>query len=724
VVGEVQEGWRVRIRGADGRICGAGVLVDPWQVVTCAHVVATALQLEASTTHPPGAVSLDFPALPGVSRFGIVMTGGWVPPAGDGRGDLAILVLDQAAPGETEPASLGHLGPLDGRSVRAYGHPAGQGEGVWARTRPVGYGGPGGEWVQLDGLAVTGRRVEQGFSGAGVLDENALAVVGLVVAEDLEAANRVAWMLPMERVVQYLRSLETLLARATRHPADELASTAAPPGTVPERRLSGIEQRDLIRRLVAVPGMLDRSARDLYVQAVEQEIGEVVSWRRQHDDLRDVWAMMYALLARPGSLRALVGVLTGMYPRSGEVAALEEYVERTFPDLLLDHGERVELEQQLFGVGWTWVGTAYRIAVAPFGPVVPATSDVVSVIRHLEGYGRLRGGPPPPLLVFVDDLAHKIGGPTEVRLHRWIDSVGGRLEVDRASLQQLCHAAERRRAEVGQVVLTVQLQPDRVDRDRFLMSAWLHHGQQPDERPLLRDDVPRTLDEVSEQLDELLPSVPEHVSVDIDELTIEFILPQRLIGHPVEQWEFNRRGFSRPLGIRYPVVVRSLERLRNRALHDAWRHKWRRVADHGHRPDRGAIHCIGRPGARDPQGLYSELVADDRLVCLTLPFPPQEGEETSGADEFIAGLEAGMPVIVWARHPVDQARFCLLIRDTLAAEGLRGLPSRALGLRRDAARSVEARSPEQFTPAVGVFWDDADRLPGTFKRTIKLQAPR
>lgn len=723
MAGAVPEGWRVRVRGADGRICGAGVLVDSWRLVTCAHVVAEALQADPSGAPPSGTVAVDFPALTRVSRLAMVMTGGWVPVAADGRGDLAVLVLDEAAPDGLQPASLVHFGAPDGRTVRAYGHPAGQADGVWALTRPVGYGGPGGEWVQMDGLAVTGRRVERGFSGAGVLDENAVAVVGLIVAEDLDAPNRVAWMLPIEQVVRYLPPLALQLGTGVPVPDGEPPERL--PGAAPERRLSNLEQRELRRRLVAVPDMLDRSARELYVHLVEQEWGEALAWRRQRDESTDVWALMVALLARPGSLRTLVAVLHGIHENSDEVAALEEFVERTFPDLLLEHRERAELEGLLAGVTRAWAGAAYRAASAPFEPV-PAVgmTDVTTVVRHLEGFGRLRGGPPPPLLVFADDLAHKIGGPTSVQVHRWIDGVGDRLEVDRARLRQLCDAADARRDEAGQVVLAVQLQPDRVDSDRYLMSTWVHYGLE--QRLLLRDDVARTLDEVIEQLDDLLPSVPEHVSVDIDELMIEFILPQRLIGQPVEQWDFDRKVFPRPLGIRYPVVVRSLERLRSLSWHDAWRRKWRWLTEHGHRADPAAIHCVGRQGDRDPRALYSDLGLEDHPVCLVLPFPPRENGSPAGGDEFVAGLAAGMPVIVWARHPVDPVRFCGLVRETFAADGLRELPRRMLRMRRNAARSADATLPESlggFAPPMGLLWDDADRVPESFRRSVRLQAP-
>jgi hypothetical protein len=644
--------------------------------------------------------------------------------ASDGRGDLALLVLAEPVPAQLMAANLARCGPLDNQTVRAYGHPHGIDDGVWAVASLVGFGGPASEWIQVDGMKVTGRRIEGGFSGAGVIDERTGAVVGLIVAEDAQAPNRVAWMMAMELVGQYLPAVMALLSGGTTEATPAPPAPAQRPAeTLPERRLSRAEQRELSDRLWAVPGMPERSARDLYLGALAQHMGEALPFNRQNDDRLDAWAMIYALLGRPGATRAFVAVLTEIHRSTDLVAGLEEVVERTFPDLLLQHAERVELETLISGVNRTTVAAAYRNAISSLGGVLPAERiDVVLVIRQLETFGRLRGGPPPPLLVFADDLAHKIGGPTSVTLHRWIDAVGDRLEQDRVALRRLCAVAERRRSEAGQVYFVVQLQPDSVDPDRYLMSAWLQQGKQTD-RPLLRDDVPRTLGETRQTIDDLLPTVPEHVSVDIEELTLEFIVPRRLLAHPIDQWLFDRHVFPRPLGIRYPVVVRSLERLRNRSQHDVWHRKSRWLAENGHRADPEAIACVRGAPPRDSLALYSELLREG-VVVLAVPFPPGEAD-VPGSDEFAAALAAGLPVIVWSREPTDPAAFCRLVQEELAGQGVLDMPGKVLWLRRDAVKTMhKARQPSDFAPQVGLLWDDADRVPGSFLQPVRLQAPQ
>lgn len=55
----------VRLR-AGGEVVGAGVLLAPDRVATCAHVVAAVLDADAEAPDAPaGAVRLEFPLLPG-----------------------------------------------------------------------------------------------------------------------------------------------------------------------------------------------------------------------------------------------------------------------------------------------------------------------------------------------------------------------------------------------------------------------------------------------------------------------------------------------------------------------------------------------------------------------------------------------------------------------------------------------------------------------------------
>lgn len=208
--GERGAPWRIRVLGVRGpeaagsgrvSVAGAAVLVGERLALTCAHVVEQALGLRGPLPEAPGgSLPVDFPAL---SRDGSTVTarvapGGWLrsPPAGD----LAVLALDGAPPPGARPAPLDGSPPASDVRVRAYGHPAAIPDGLWARARTIGAGGPQAHWLQLDGVAGQGARIERGFSGAGVWDEERGKVIG-VVASVLDGSGptttRVAWMIPL-----------------------------------------------------------------------------------------------------------------------------------------------------------------------------------------------------------------------------------------------------------------------------------------------------------------------------------------------------------------------------------------------------------------------------------------------------------------------------------------------------------------------------------------------
>jgi vWA-MoxR associated protein C-terminal domain/vWA-MoxR associated protein middle region 0/Effector-associated domain 2 len=530
----------------------------------------------------------------------------------------------------------------------------------------------------------------------------------------------------MDVVVRYLPHLAPLFAgrtAASGHPRPPVRTWSAP-----ERRLSDTELGSLFALFWAVPAMPSRSARDFYLDLLEKRLGGHLTISRQPDDVMDGWAVLFALLDRPGSLRMLGGLLEGMHVGHPAAGRFVEFVELTFPDLMLEQAERTELEGRLMGVGWARIGAAYRYATRRFGvPPTIAPTAVGQVIRDLEARGRTRGGV-PSLLVMVDDLAHAIGGDLSLDLHRWSDRTADRLRVPRDERRLLCDDATRRYARPVPAHLVVVLKPDGVDLERFLLSAVVIVAGEP-ERPVFRDDVARTLAEIEQALDDhVLPLVPEAVGGDADGLVIEFVLPDRLLDTPVERWQFDRRSFPRPVGIRYPVVVRSRERILDRSTHDLWQALTRRMHAEGRQGGPQVVHVVHRDGraapAPDEAGtLWAHLVGAEQTVVLAVPFPPDRGG-TAAPDVFDAGLKAGLPAIVWARSVVDPAAFEGAVRNELLAEGAEDLPRQVWRYRlRHRGAITPSPDADDSRPPLGLLFDDAARIPSQLRRTYQFRAP-
>lgn len=753
-----QHPWRARLRARNEEIVGAGVLVDQWHVLTCAHVVSAALEVESS--EPPGEeVTVELPFMP-ASRDGSpdsqpvrlrarVSTRGWAPASAGGGGDLTLLRLEQAAPRDCAVARLARAVDTSGKGVLVYGHPDGLDDGVWTRTSIGGVGGPRGEWLQLDAAHFAGRSVTRGFSGAGAVDEGSGHILGIVVAHDGADSARVAWAIRMEVAVTYLPLLADLLSgevesvgaqareglrretlrtdgqRETRpgHGGAGVAGTS-----VAVDRLNEAEWDHLSMLLRAVPGMVAQQWRELHLRQLPERFGIRLTrprrWptRSEAGGRLDVEELLEALADSPEAARQLVAMLRSDRLQTPQLAALEEFVERTFPDLLLEAAERARLQELLDGIAPVYVGAALSSATAQLAiPPPTGPRSVAEAIRDLEGFGR--SGPEwPPLLIFVDDLAHDIGGPVSAALHHWIAAVAARWDLPQAQVTALCAAGPQRRAALSALSLLILLEPDRSDPERYLMSARLMHHDRT-ERVLHCDDVPRTLTEIAHELDGVLRSVPESLGDQASEPIIEFVLPRRLLDEAVEEWELGKTSFPIRLGLRYQVVVRSLDRMRDPIHHPTWRRKWRRLTEMGRRADAEALHVLVPqcPDATVARGLFASLTSRDSVVCLAVPHPPDTSLPVE-ADVFAAGIAAGVPAVLWAREPVDRDTFRELACDQLAGDHPAGMPSRVRTHRQRVASGQVP--PEGITSGIGLLFDDADRVPRQFRHPIRLQAPR
>ncbi|MCE6995569.1 trypsin-like peptidase domain-containing protein [Saccharothrix sp. S26] len=191
----------VRVRDGRGLVVGAGFLVAPDLVCTCAHVVGDG-------PVPPERVVVDFPMLPGVpTRTARVEA--WRPAEADGRGDIALLRLTAPPPEGSAALALGAaenppLGAAEnpwGQRFRVPGFPAGHEDGLWVGGGLRERQGTG--WVQMQ--ADDGPRIVRGFSGSPVWSEDLDAVIGMTVAA--ERGSGTAYLIPSEALVEVTGAL-------------------------------------------------------------------------------------------------------------------------------------------------------------------------------------------------------------------------------------------------------------------------------------------------------------------------------------------------------------------------------------------------------------------------------------------------------------------------------------------------------------------------------------
>ncbi len=197
-----------RILGQDGSPVGAGCLVTPRHVITCAHVVADALGDEAiafADEKPDGSITLDFPFVaPGAPCQASVVD--WkprrLPQPADGVSDMALLALAGNPPANTVPATLAHDDTLHRQNVDMYGFRVRVDDdiGDWVEgttKRPRADG-----WFQIYGSADPAFFVDHGFSGSPVAIRDSDKVAGIVCLKAPEPDIKEAFAIPVEILVR------------------------------------------------------------------------------------------------------------------------------------------------------------------------------------------------------------------------------------------------------------------------------------------------------------------------------------------------------------------------------------------------------------------------------------------------------------------------------------------------------------------------------------------
>lgn len=217
----------VRLRSTSGAVVGAGFLIDPTHVITCAHVAAQALGVSPTAADAPtGQLILDFPLVqPGKQLRATVRAWSGIDDVGDRPSDVAVMEIPEELPTGAAAPPLTRVSEYWGRKFRAFGFPQGFDQGQWASGLLIDE--QAGGWIQIEDVKSTGYFVVPGFSGTPVWDVDAGGVVGMVVGADARPEVRAAFMIPTPLLARVWPSIGESIAEQDQTQASDTGEIVA-----------------------------------------------------------------------------------------------------------------------------------------------------------------------------------------------------------------------------------------------------------------------------------------------------------------------------------------------------------------------------------------------------------------------------------------------------------------------------------------------------------------
>jgi hypothetical protein len=548
-------------------------------------------------------------------------------------------------------------------------------------------------------------------------------VIGLLIGVDRHPATRGAWMVTVEAIAARLPALAAHVNGTVGRPTGA-AGSALRRGD--RARLD--YERALVEALLALDGMAERAHRDDLVATLERSLGRPLGASRTDRVRSDLLNIVVACLDHQvrNALSDLVDAVRTLHGDTAAVSRLARLAARD-PGRRLTPDEAEWLRALVNELPRDEVAEASRVAFGPLGPRIDL--DAGNLAEIMDALSELMGtaGQSPPLLLFLRLLASRMHGPPAEALEQWVAYIADRWHVPLEELTPPVATAAPARSYV-----VVELREDVPNPDQYLLSIWLQHDADDentvvDGRALLvMDEQPLTIEEIPGHVGEQLRRVTGQRVGPIGALTVEFVLPYRLLEHPVDQFRMVLDATSGRLGSAFPVVVRSLDRIRNQMIHHRWRARWSWFREHRHSPDPKAISWVrlegsGRQAMEDALGRDPDGYSDEYPVCLVLSAPARGGRGArggwavpgapkSGLDRAVRdGIEIGMPVMVWCRVPGLTDQFLVEMANQLNGRPLAELPAVVQRLRHEA--TLPGRTEDHLGRHVSLMWDDADRLP-------------
>jgi hypothetical protein len=312
----------------------------------------------------------------------------------------------------------------------------------------------------------------------------------------------------------------------------------------------------------------------------------------------------------------------------------------------------------------------------------------------LASFGQQKLGFPYPALAFLERIAGSVAANVAHDLREVSEKVAAEHDITRA-LSDL-RAGRAWQSLTGTATLVFEMRPK---ADGFMLRASLLF---PDGRcaVLPTEDSPVSETVARERFRDLVM----HAEQESTELLIEVVLPREMLCCSVDRWEIDVGGYEAPVGGQYPVVVRWLERLRDKKFEPRWRQKWAAVKSHSGQPL-----WVTSADQFQPRQLLAILgESPDQGAFVSFAFTPPEKTGTHG-DSLSIALSGGTPIALWWRKcDPDPAKAQAELQQVLTHRTLHDLPYLLKAIRN---KAEQENDPNHAGCRIALLFDNFDHRP-------------
>lgn len=470
----------------------------------------------------------------------------------------------------------------------------------------------------------------------------------------------------------------------------------------------------LVDALRKITCMADGTGRNLVLRMVSHELREQLPFEEHKQTIGHLYSIAEVCTQHPKGLTTLLRVLERIEQGSKPMAALRAIIAEMTALEILPTEETKRLFTLLQGVVVADIADIYDAIAGPAAPRLREQTTYLEVFRALETLNSDPSGIPKPLLL-VEHIAARVRPELAIELRRWVEQQAIRMDLA-AELKTLRDAAQEMQGPLtpppsSVAYLLLQLQREGSAGNKYRLSHWrqldLSNGWTPHRGGDLVDD----LDAMKEHVAALIEEVEEKWGQYRPDIHIEIILPSEIISLDVDQWPWETNTLiPEPIGCRYPLVVRSLDRMVHRSWHRSWLKRWDVLL--AQLTNGGTIRrdsaCWSRSSTSDGlRELISNFERKPKLVSLVLSAPPQV--EKAGQDEVAVGLRAGVPLMVWHREKCDTTEFVAMVEELLHGEDDPNHLLERVRLAR-ATAFEEGAAARHVCAKLTILWDDPARV--------------